>query len=460
MNKFKKVALVNPPYSTYLYTKERSVKSILPPLNLLYLHAFIRDSSDVRLFDGEIYDSLDSLIRDITDFNPDFIGYTSTTPTYPIIRDISRKFMGGPTQIVGGVYATVADREVARDFDIVVRFEGEEPLKEIINGRNLREINGLTFIENEELIVTPDRKFNDDLDSLPLPSWDLINFDKYQSSIHRYGGKKFGILFTTRGCYFNCRYCSTQLINGPKLRKRSPEKVGEEIDMIKRLYGITHFQIWDDTFTFEKDRLRELCVVLKKREVTFDCNTRPDFFTEEDAMLMKDSGCRNIFFGVESGNSEILNYLGRPMKKEKIVNSFRYAEKYGIRTTASFIIGSPIETEETLRETLDFAKLLKADHVLFNILTPHKGTRIYTLSVKKQLLKPYDVDIEKFPHEPIGVPMVDNINGLDRDDINRWKMEMYKNYYLRLGYMSQQLRRTRSLDDIIRIFKLWRIYKR
>jgi len=284
-----------------------------------------------------------------------------------------------------------------------------------------------------------------------VPDRGIFEIDRYLS---------LDLVETGRGCYFNCRYCSTQLINGPKLRKRSPEKVGEEIDMIKRLYGITHFQIWDDTFTFEKDRLRELCVVLKKREVTFDCNTRPDFFTEEDAMLMKDSGCRNIFFGVESGNSEILNYLGRPMKKEKIVNSFRYAEKYGIRTTASFIIGSPIETEETLRETLDFAKLLKADHVLFNILTPHKGTRIYTLSVKKQLLKPYDVDIEKFPHEPIGVPMVDNINGLDRDDINRWKMEMYKNYYLRLGYMSQQLRRTRSLDDIIRIFKLWRIYKR
>jgi len=138
----KRVALVNPPYSTYLYTKERGIKSILPPLNLLYLHAYVRDSSDTKIFDGETYPSLDSLIQDISDFNPDLIGYTSTTPTYPIVRRIANNFLGGPLQVIGGVYATVADKEVAKDFDVAVRYEGEEALKELIEGKDIREIQG------------------------------------------------------------------------------------------------------------------------------------------------------------------------------------------------------------------------------------------------------------------------------------------------------------------------------
>ena len=456
----KRVALVNPPYSNYLYTKEKGIKSILPPLNLLYLHAYIRDFSESRLFDGETYDSLESLVSDISDFNPDLIGYTSTTPTYPIVRRIAHNFSGGPLQVIGGVYATVADREVAKDFDVVVRYEGEETLRELIEGRNLREIRGLTFLEEGQMRTTPNRSFKEDLDSLPVPSWDIIDFDNYHSSAHRSGGKKFGILFTTRGCYFSCTYCSTQLINGPNIRRRSPEKVGEEIDLIKEKHGISHFQVWDDTFTLEKRRLREFCGVFKEREITFDCNTRPDCFTEEDARLMKEAGCRNIFFGVESGSDEILNYLGRPMKKRLIENSFRYCQQQGIRTTASFIIGSPSESEGTLRETLEFAKRLRSDHVLFNVLTPHKGTEIYNLSIEGNLLKPYEVDTEKYPQEPIGVPMVENINGINREEINEWKMRMYKEYYLRSSYVSQQLSRARSLEDLSKLIKLIRVYSK
>ena len=177
----KRVALVNPPYSAYLYTNEKGVKSILPPLNLLYLHAYIRDFSEARIFDGETYDSLESLVKDISDFNPDLIGYTSTTPTYPTVKRIANSFLGGPLQIIGGVYATVADREVARDFDVVVRYEGEDTLKELIEGKNLREIQGLTFLEDGQIVITPNRPFKEDLDSLPVPSWDIIDFDKYQS---------------------------------------------------------------------------------------------------------------------------------------------------------------------------------------------------------------------------------------------------------------------------------------
>ncbi|KKQ17851.1 MAG: hypothetical protein US31_C0015G0017 [Berkelbacteria bacterium GW2011_GWA1_36_9] len=456
----KRVALVNPPYSAYLYTNEKGVKSILPPLNLLYLHAYIRDFSEARIFDGETYDSLESLVKDISDFNPDLIGYTSTTPTYPTVKRIANSFLGGPLQIIGGVYATVADREVARDFDVVVRYEGEDTLKELIEGKNLREIQGLTFLEDGQIVITPNRPFKEDLDSLPVPSWDIIDFDKYQSSAHRSGGKRFGILFTTRGCYFSCKYCSTQLINGPKIRRRSPEKVGEEIGLIKDEHGISHFQVWDDTFTLEKKRLTEFCRVFKERGITFDCNTRPDCFTKEDARLMKESGCRNIFFGVESGSDKILDYLGRPMKRGIIEDSFRYCQQQRIRTTASFIIGSPSESEDTLKETLELAKRLKSDHVLFNVLTPHKGTEIYSLSIDGNLLKPYEVDIENYPQEPVRVPMIENINGINRDEINAWKMRMYRDYYLRASYIFQQLRRMGSLDDLSKLIKIMRTYSK
>lgn len=461
--KNKRIALVNPPYSSTLYGNERSVKSKHPPLNLLYLHSYIRDYSEVRIFDGETI-PLEELFEGIKEFNPDIIGYTSTSPTYPIAKAISQKLRRDDNlQIIGGPYATVVSQETLRDFDIAIIGEGEETLKELIQGRSIESIKGLAFNGAwGEHHFTGNRLFREDLDKLPFPSWDLVDFTQYRYSTHRGGNKKSAPIITSRGCPFNCSTCSTNLVNGPKIRYRSIENVVKEVDELITNYGIRHLHFLDDTFTFNKKRLRDLCDMLAEKNITFSCNTRPDVFSEDDADYILFAGCTNVFFGVESANNEILGYFNRRMTRQKIINSFRACEKRGIQTTASFMIGSPLESEGTLIETLELAKKLRPDYVLFNILTPHKGTRVYYEAVREGILEPYEVDLEKFPKEPVGIPMINNPN-FSRGQIQEWKERLYSSYYGCTNYLFNQLLhslRTRNFKNIQIALKLRRTYKK
>ena len=453
----KRVALINPPYSTHLYTKERRLKSVTPPLGLLYLHAYCRASTNIKLFDGELYDSYNELITDIERFQPDIIGYTATTPTYPIAKKMAEHFSKRCFQIIGGTYATVADVEVAKHFDAVMRFEGEDALLEIIQGKDLHNVQGLTFIEGKSVVRTKDRPLRENLDALPFPSWDIIDFSKYQPSAHRSTGKQFAPIMTSRGCYYNCMYCSTKLINGPKVRFRSPENVHHEMKHLKEKFGITHFQIWDDTFTLDKKRLKQLCELFRQLGIIYICNTRPDCISEEDAKLLAESGCRNVFMGVESGDKTILKYYGRTTELSKTRNAFQICHKNSLKTTASYMIGAPMETEDSLRNTLRFAKSLKSDYVLFNILTPHKQTRLYYDALQHGLLEDYNVDIERYIEEPIGIPTIKN-KSLDRIKLARWKMKLYRGYYMRSSYLWQQLLKARSIHDLTNIYNIIRTY--
>lgn len=461
--KNKRIALVNPPYSSILYGDERCVKSKHPPLNLLYLHSYIRDYSEIRIFDGETT-PLEKIFEGIKEFNPDIIGYTSTSPTYPIAKAISQKLRrDGNLQIIGGPYATVVPQETLRDFDIAIIGEGEETLKELIQGRSIKSIKGLAFNgERGEHHFTGNRPFREDLDKLPFPSWDLVDFAKYRYSTHRGGNKKSAPMITSRGCPYNCSTCSTNLVNGPKIRYRSLENVIEEVDELITNHGIRHFHFLDDTFTSNKKRLRDLCDMLAEKKITFSCNTRPDVFSEDDADYILSAGCTNVFFGVESANNEILEYFNRRMTRQRVIDSFGACEKRGIQTTASFMIGSPLESESTLIETLELAKKLKPDYVLFNILTPHKGTKVYDEAIKEGILKPYEVDLERYPEEPVGIPTIDNPT-FSREQIQEWKGKLYTSYYGGLDYMFNQVFRSLkkgSFKNIQTAIKLRRTYKK
>lgn len=456
-----KVALINPPYSSYLYGSEESIKSVSPPINLLYLHAYINNYCDVKLFDGECFSRLEELIHAVSIFNPDIIGYTATSPTFPIVKKISKIFQGKKLQIIGGAYSTVAPQDVLGFLDIAVISEGEETLLEIINGKPLKGINGIAFIDNGELVFTAPRHYRKNIDSFPFPSWHLIDFDLYKSSIHRNYGSRSAPILTSRGCYYDCHYCSTKLVNGKKVRYRSIQNVEDEIEMLKNDYNIEHINIWDDTFTLNKKRLKLLSSVLKKSLLTYSCNTRPDVFGDEEAYLLAESGCTNVFFGVESGNRAILSYYGRSIPLEKIRKAFKSCNKYHLNSTASFIIGSPLETKETLYETLEFAKKLKPDFVLFNILTPHKGTKIYLDAILSGEIHDYEVNLEKYPIEPIGIPTIENPL-ISRDSIQLWKAFMYRKFYFRFKYICQQIYRALRSKDYKRIkttFKLIKTYK-
>ena len=458
----KQIALVNPSYSSYLYGSERDIKSVHPPLNLLYLHSYIKDIADVKLFDGELYPTLENLINDLEDFKPDIIAYTATSPSYPIVKKLAQKLKNKDRiQIIGGVYATVNPDEVLDFFNVAVIGEGEDALYDIIKGKKFEDIKGIAFRKKNNTFFTDNRPFKTDLDKLPFPSWDLVDFSKYQYSIHRGGDENSAPIITSRGCPYSCRNCSTQLVNGKIVRNRSPKNVGEEMDLLISRYGIQHFHFWDDTFTFDKNRLKDLCKEIKKRDVTFSCNTRPDVFSESDAELLDSAGCTNVFFGVESGNDEICRYFGRKIPKQKILDSFGYCKKNGIQTMASFMIGAPSETEETLRETLDFVHILKPDFVMFNILTPHKGTEIYKQAIDEGLLEDYTVDLEKFPEEPVGIPTIDNSN-LNRLDLQNWKNKMYREYYDNNFLVNQFIKsiRNKNFKNLRTALKLRETYRK
>ena len=185
------MALVNPPYSNYLYGDEREVKSVYPPLNLLYLYSYTKDYAEIKIFDGEIYSNLKDLVRDVKIFNPQIVSYTATSQTYPVAKILAEKLKDPKSiQVIGGPYATVVPGEVLDYFDVAVIGEGEETLLDLIKGKKLKSIKGITFKTKEGNFFTQKRPFRKNLDELPFPSWDLIDFTKYSFFTNLGGDKK------------------------------------------------------------------------------------------------------------------------------------------------------------------------------------------------------------------------------------------------------------------------------
>jgi len=321
-------------------------------------------------------------VKKILEFNPDFIGISMYTANFKAAKILAEKVKQGNKEIkivVGGVHPTLSPKDVLQSevFDYIIQSEGEFSFLQLVNDKPKEGIPGLGYRVGEKMFINPLGEPLQDLDLLPFPARDLI--------INPSENMDYGQLITGRGCPFSCTYCASPAMwNKKKVRFRSVDNVLQELILIKDKYPHNIIYFFDDTFSIKKSRTIELCkkIIDSGINIQWKCDTRADCLTEEVIRLMKESGCVCIKIGVESGSEKILQQIDKRTNKEKIRNAVRSIKENDIPLTAYLMAGFPGETDEDLKETIEFAREIDANYYSLSIVAPYYGTKIHDDFVK------------------------------------------------------------------------------
>jgi radical SAM superfamily enzyme YgiQ (UPF0313 family) len=375
------------------------VKEVLgasgPPLGLAYLAAVAREQG----WEAKIIDCLTEnlTLQDVANivkrFQPDIVGLTATTPAiydaYAVAK-IVKEYSPDILVLLGGPHATFMAHEVLQEcpyIDVVIRGEGEETFREILkrieHGRGLEGIAGITYRVEGRIKEGPPGKLIDDLDALPIPAYDLLPMEKYVVD-----KVKYAAVITSRGCPYGCIFCSSSLQFGKRWRAHSPERVLEELMMLRYDYGVREIEFLDDTFTLKMGRAEEISkmIVRERLDISWSASSRVNTFSRGLGEAMRRAGAHTIYFGIESGSDETLRLIGKGITRRQAVDAVRAAKDCGLNALGSFIIGFPHEREEDIKATIRFADGCGVDLAQFTIATPYPGTRLWDMAVEENLL--------------------------------------------------------------------------
>lgn len=306
----------------------------------------------------------------------DLIGMTVFSPVYfevvSIFKRIKKQQPETPV-CLGGPYVTTIMQDVFKETpaDFAVYGEGEITFSELIkllkNNGKPEDIDGLMYkTPSGEIITNPPRQQIKNLDSIPLPAYDIYPMQKYP--LHR--------IVSSRGCPYTCAFCNSSSIWGDKWRKRSAENIMEEIDMLVKNYGKKIFIFGDNSFNIDKQRVEEFCDLLikNKTRILWSASIRADIITQPLADKMKAAGCYNVAIGIESANNEVLKHINKRSTIQEIGEGIKIFKNAGIEVLGQFVIGSPHDTLETVTESIEWAKNSECDFVNFYSVLPFKGT--------------------------------------------------------------------------------------
>lgn len=382
--RYKKVLLVWPPTAVNIRTKIHGH----PPVGLGYIAQTLTDNGiSCDVINMGLEPSRKRLIRKIQKFQPDLIGFSMMTAqyrrSYELIRNVHQQFPE-PAIVVGGPHNSIFREAVLEQCEAVdygVVLEGEQTIVELCSGNPPNQIKGLVYRNNGTVVYNGDRPFIDDLDSLSFPRYSQFGLSKYPV-------KKIAVA-TTRGCPFSCTYCPNPLAIGKKFRKRTAENVVEEI-----VYwygrGYREIDVLDDNFTLDQQRVFEICRSLIRKNLDglfLACpnGVRADRATEEMLKVMKRAGFSEIAFGVEAGTNKVLKNLKKGEAIEQIEAAIKYACELDYKVTLFFLIGSPGETLEDFRQSLEIAKRYPIFSANFYNIIPFPGTELFEWIRNKRL---------------------------------------------------------------------------
>lgn len=389
-----RVLLISPPTVSAV---KRIIGLTSPPLNLAYLASMIRNEHKVKIVDssteGLTFEDVKKIMKS---FEIDVVGITATTSMIPDAYEtarIAKEVNENAKVILGGPHSTFLPEktmEECKSIDFIVRGEGEYTFKELIGaiekGKKPENINGLSFRGNK-IQHNPPRELIKNVDELPIPSYDLLSMDRYKSD-----NIKYGTIMTSRGCPFNCIFCSSSLQFGNVWRGHSTDRVLEELSILRNKYDKREIEFLDDTFSLKKSRAVEISNKIKKEEldISWIASSRVDTFSSEIAKAMRDGGAHTVYFGIESGTQKVLDFIGKGITLERSKISVKNAKEAGLRILGSFIIGFPFETKGDINKTIKFSKKVGVDLAQFTIATPYPGTRLWHLALKEKLLATLD----------------------------------------------------------------------
>jgi anaerobic magnesium-protoporphyrin IX monomethyl ester cyclase len=389
-----KILLVAPPWLD-IYDNFRAAAKlgcVSPPLGLMYLAgAIIETGSDCQILDMESRNiNIDDLISIIRDYNPDLVGITTTTPIYANAKHLVKILRSHFPQLVlamGGVHPTIVGKEVmveCPELDFIACGEGELLIKEVISNLELRKslesVPGIIYRNGKEIIENPRRQLVENLDDIPKPVWHLLDLDLFQHSVPGKGFERYATIFTSRGCPFKCAFCSQHTMYGRRVRWHSIQRVLEELDYIVNKLDVKHVIIMDETLTLNKKRMFSICKEITNRNLKFTWEGWTHVSTVDEELLhaMKSAGLIRLSFGIESGDQNILNKINKAITLDQVQNAYMIADRVGIETRGSAMLGHPYETRETAWRTIRFLRSIKECRQIFlNVACPYPGTELY-----------------------------------------------------------------------------------
>ncbi len=358
-----------------------------PPLGLAYLAAALSEAGiEVKVLDLVVFPYSQSLLQNVLEqFQPRIAGLTAVSMTFnfaiDVIRDI-KHLCPDILTVMGGPHVSFCAQETMLQFpdlDFVVLGEGEQTVVELAraidNGRRWEGVKGIAYRSGADIHCTPARELIADLDTLPVPARNLLPLGRYRAL-----GMPVS-LTTSRGCPFKCIFCIGRKMVGSRVRYRSPGKVVDEMEYLSGLH-FHQINIADDLFTANKSHCLGVCdeIIKRRLKLTWTSFARVDTVSEEILTRMQAAGCSAVSFGVESGNPQILKTIKKGITREQVVAAVNMCRRAGITPFASFILGLPGETPQTIQETLDFGEQLKNLGLSFgfHLLAPFPGTEIRT----------------------------------------------------------------------------------
>lgn len=378
-----------------------------PPLGLAYLGAILeRGGHEARIFDFGLrpHRPQQDDVADVVAYAPDLIGFTVMTGGYHSVTEaigLFKQALPSVPIVLGGPHPTVFPEAVASDpgVDFVVYGEGEETLMELVaaleaGAEDFSGIRGIAYARDGHVVRTPERPLIADLDALPLPARHLLELDKYPLAAPD-GGKMLTVL-SSRGCPFNCSYCFKGIV-GRTYRQRSAENVVNELRLLRNQYNVRNFYFIDDLFTINTKRLMAISqmIIDEGLDIRWQCLGRVDRVTPESLAMMYRAGCREIHYGIESGNPEVLAGTGKNITLDQVRQAVKWTAQSGIRSKGYFMLGLPGDTEETMEQTIRFACELELDEAMFSITTPFPGTRLWDELVKRRPETRYNADFTR-----------------------------------------------------------------
>jgi len=387
-----KVTLIFPNY----VIREQFGEPSDPPIGIASIAAVLEAKGyDVSVIDANAENlALDEICLRLAQIKPDIVGVSCNysplhNPTLQIAAMIKSE-LGVPV-IVGGNHATAMARHMlgcSRDIDFIVRGEGEVILPDLVealqHGSRLSYVKGISYRDANSIVTTPDAPLISNLDKLPMPAYHLLPMDKYS----RYN------IMASRGCPFSCSYCASNVIFKRKVRYRSPGSVVDEVRYLMQTYGNRHLWFSDDTFISNPKYTSALLdkLIESDLDITWSCLTRVDIVNKELLEKMKISKCSYISYGIESGNQEMLDKMGKGITANEVLTTLRLTAEVGIRQYGFFLVGLPGESWETIMDSYKLIYQSKLDGAAFNIVIPLPGTRLMNDLLEADLVKLDDIN--------------------------------------------------------------------
>lgn len=451
-----KVLLVNPPHSFSPENPLAGAGLCLPPLGLLGIAAFLRESipgAEIKVLDwpGAKMTS-ETFAREVSAFGPDIAGvsvYAGTFTASVLAAAAIKKLRPGCFTVAGGHHATSRPAQcLEKGFDAVVVGEGERTFCELVKKLSVGEkpagLPGL-LLEPGGAVSRPEPL---ELDKLPFPARDLLDMTVYRPALFGYRRLPVTSMVTSRGCPYSCGFCSKSVF-GSVHRAQSPARVLAEIKELAGKYGVREITFQDDTFTADRGRVLKLCSLLKESglDLTWSCMTRVDLVDAELLAAMKSAGCFSIAYGIDGaadGSCGLMNKGFDPARAKKAVIETRAA---GIESRGYYIFGYPGETRASLEASLPRIKEINTDHVFFAFAHPFFDTALYREAKEKGLLELSDEEL--LDSHDNAEPLV-KVPGMTREELKKFYKRAYLRYYLRPGPLLRRLSSARGLADSFR----------